>query len=1205
MKNTLIIILFFSAIQAEIYDVSIPENDTASYTYADFRMWVNDSTDTLQGIYWFMHANNGDSRNIVTDSAYQTLVNGQNFALMGAHIFNMHMETGIGDAVIAAMDSFAVLAQHDEISFIPFFINGYSWGGQFGYHFTRWIPERMLGFITQKGGYHDTTDAGAAIEVPGLMFVAENDLPYRIENLTGIFLNHRPLGAKWILAMEQGVGHTLVTNYPFLNSFFNTVADLRLPNAVDVFQPITLNTLPDSIGWLGNQDTWTIGSWDCYDGNFDSSSWFPSRDVGEYWQNFVSENWVYDTSACDPVFDSSYVFFTVGIHGSEDESNYVVTTNNNDLINQCQEQLELPEDERFLHINGFLDYGDSGFNQPWSWHIIPNEWVLAEMSIGVCNGDPEDVENDLDYWINTVGQLCNWSSFIKEEIGSEIEGPWAWVNDGYLSGIHMPGDTVHIWSDLDPLTMTFQNWTGDTSLLADTREWHTRFIMPDNDVYFYAQQDSTGPIAFEYEVIQGVENLKNVYCKFPENSTGTIFFFHGGNGNAEEIIERVEALQFFKNAFEQGYGLIITESEDQTLGDVDGDGHTKWELNPWVAEGNIDIGNIQALIDTFTVRGNVDQQNPIYSVGVSNGGNFSSVVAHALNFNAAVMYSAQGNPPELYQVTETPTIFCPAKYDPALGGGNWAAHMNFDTLQSRDIPSAFYELDHSPVYPQRFARIPGIDLSLSNDLFNEFLTMGFIDNDHYFTVLDDSIQYLYMTNPDSFSILSTLNIATVRHVLDQIKVMTADHSFFADFNQRVLSFLSEHSSGPDFWLQQAEIPQGYKYRAGSAPEGHVMVAGTNLDDDMPALYYSFDDGSSWNNLNGLNNPAAMFQDVILSGDGRIYLPDFAYGVFYSADYGLTWTDAFEFTPEGCAAFGLHPSGVLFAGLTYSGIGFIHRSENNGATWEAIPLPNYNSNYAVEYIHFNSQGHVFLGTINGIYLSTDVGLTWEQVNYGLNGVQVYSMTIDDQDHIYVLTTQPGLFDGYYRSMDNGSTWETLDWVQDINYALDIVGVDGRIYAINDQTIFITDDAGQTWSELTNGLNQDEAFYLGADLELTPSGYLYAAGKYLHRSSQTVSSPTMGMEPTRGPKQFSFKLFPAYPNPFNPTTTIRFDLQETSHPISLQIYDITGRIMETLIYEKIEPGQHEVQWDASASASGVYFVELVSDKYRSVQKLILLK
>jgi hypothetical protein len=102
-----------------------------------------------------------------------------------------------------------------------------------------------------------------------------------------------------------------------------------------------------------------------------------------------------------------------------DTSNYVVTTNNNDLIDQCLEQLALPEDERLLHINGFLDYGDSGFNQPWSWHIIPNEWVLAEMSIGTCNGEPENVESDLDYWIGTVGQLCNWGSFIKEEIEND------------------------------------------------------------------------------------------------------------------------------------------------------------------------------------------------------------------------------------------------------------------------------------------------------------------------------------------------------------------------------------------------------------------------------------------------------------------------------------------------------------------------------------------------------------------------------------------------------------------------------------------------------------------------------------------------------------------------------------------------------------------------------------------------------------------
>ena len=107
MKLFYFSILFFTILEADIFDVSIPENDTASYNYADFRIWINDSTDTLKGIYWFMHPNNGDSRNIVDDSIYQSLAVGQNFALMGAHIFNMHMSSGIGDAVIAAISKAA------------------------------------------------------------------------------------------------------------------------------------------------------------------------------------------------------------------------------------------------------------------------------------------------------------------------------------------------------------------------------------------------------------------------------------------------------------------------------------------------------------------------------------------------------------------------------------------------------------------------------------------------------------------------------------------------------------------------------------------------------------------------------------------------------------------------------------------------------------------------------------------------------------------------------------------------------------------------------------------------------------------------------------------------------------------------------------------------------------------------------------------
>jgi hypothetical protein len=92
-----------------------------------------------------------------------------------------------------------------------------------------------------------------------------------------------------------------------------------------------------------------------------------------------------------------------------------------------------------------------------------------------------------------------------------------------------------------------------------------------------------------------------------------------------------------------------------------------------------------------------------------------------------------------------------------------------------------------------------------------------------------------------------------------------------------------------------------------------------------------------------------------------------------------------------------------------------------------------------------------------------------------------------------------------------------------------------------------------------------------------------------------------------------LYSNYPNPFNPVTTIRFDVVETqqvgnpavSGATSLQIFDITGRVVETLVNEKLEPGQHEIQWDASQHSSGVYFLRMNAASFTKTQKMILLK
>ena len=89
--------------------------------------------------------------------------------------------------------------------------------------------------------------------------------------------------------------------------------------------------------------------------------------------------------------------------------------------------------------------------------------------------------------------------------------------------------------------------------------------------------------------------------------------------------------------------------------------------------------------------------------------------------------------------------------------------------------------------------------------------------------------------------------------------------------------------------------------------------------------------------------------------------------------------------------------------------------------------------------------------------------------------------------------------------------------------------------------------------------------------------------------------------------AFALSPAYPNPFNPVTTIQFSIPivQIRHAVSVQIYDITGKLVGTLMDEELKPGHHTIQWNASGFSSGVYFVRLQSGDFSKSQKLILLK
>ena len=84
---------------------------------------------------------------------------------------------------------------------------------------------------------------------------------------------------------------------------------------------------------------------------------------------------------------------------------------------------------------------------------------------------------------------------------------------------------------------------------------------------------------------------------------------------------------------------------------------------------------------------------------------------------------------------------------------------------------------------------------------------------------------------------------------------------------------------------------------------------------------------------------------------------------------------------------------------------------------------------------------------------------------------------------------------------------------------------------------------------------------------------------------------------------------YPNPFNPTTTIRFDLPKATD-VSILIFNVLGQKIKTIDMSQINPGYHSVVWNAtndygSQVSAGMYFYQLKTNDFIKTKKMVLLK
>ena len=85
---------------------------------------------------------------------------------------------------------------------------------------------------------------------------------------------------------------------------------------------------------------------------------------------------------------------------------------------------------------------------------------------------------------------------------------------------------------------------------------------------------------------------------------------------------------------------------------------------------------------------------------------------------------------------------------------------------------------------------------------------------------------------------------------------------------------------------------------------------------------------------------------------------------------------------------------------------------------------------------------------------------------------------------------------------------------------------------------------------------------------------------------------------------FSLSQNYPNPFNPSTNVEFGISDLGF-VTLKVFDVTGKVVATLVNEELSPGRYEVKFDGSNFSSGVYFYKITAGTFSEVKRMFLIK
>ena len=323
-------------------------------------------------------------------------------------------------------------------------------------------------------------------------------------------------------------------------------------------------------------------------------------------------------------------------------------------------------------------------------------------------------------------------------------------------------------------------------------------------------------------------------------------------------------------------------------------------------------------------------------------------------------------------------------------------------------------------------------------------------------------------------------------------------------------------------------------------------------------------------------------------------------IYRTTDAGVNWTPAFEQTGGFIDALLMVDQNIGYAlGDPVNGQWTVLKTTNGGGTWQH--LANEPAQIGIEYGWTQSfctigTRHFWFGSNDSrIYRSTDGGASWSYTTTSSALCSAVSFA-DSMNGV------AGFYDGTVAySSDGGATWN--DVTPPGSGHIWGIATDGErsFWLPRADTVFVSTDRGRTWqSQWASSLGGElRDISLSRDGSIL-SGWVGSSIGGLARYSEVITF----VHREEGVSASLFSLDQNYPNPFNPSTTITYDLPLEEH-VRLNVYDVLGKEMLTLVNERQKAGHHFMTFDASGLSSGIYFYRIQAGEFSQTKKLTLLR